>query len=140
MFQSDKPDNKMSSILGPELEIKGDVKVAGSLLIYGKVFGNIESNGAVRTAKGSVIKGNIKAKDAAISGEIEGDLLVKSKVTLGDTSLLTGKLKATILIIEEGAQFEGVCNCTCNSASTIFTVGKKAKILNSELILVIPKK
>ena len=40
MFQSDKLDNKMSSILGPELEIKGDVKVAGSLLIYGKVLGN----------------------------------------------------------------------------------------------------
>ena len=42
MFQSDKPDNNMSSILGPELEIKGDVKVAGSLLIYGKVLGNIQ--------------------------------------------------------------------------------------------------
>ncbi|MBT7377207.1 MAG: polymer-forming cytoskeletal protein [Candidatus Marinimicrobia bacterium] len=100
----------MSSILGPELEIKGDVKVAGSLLIYGKVFGNIESNGTVRTAKGSVVKGNIKAKDAAISGEVEGDLVVKSKVTLGDTSLLTGNLKSAILTIEEGATFEGVCN------------------------------
>jgi len=110
MFQSDKLDSKMSSILGPELEIKGDVKVAGSLLIYGKVLGNIESNGAVRTAKGSIVKGNIKAKDAAISGHVEGDLLVKSKVTLGDTSLLTGNLKASILTIEEGAKFEGVCN------------------------------
>jgi len=110
MFQSDKPDNKMSSILGPELEIKGDVKVAGSLLIYGKVFGNIVSTGTVRTAKGSVVKGNIKAKDAAISGEVEGDLVVKSKVTLGDTSLLTGNLKSAILTIEEGATFEGVCN------------------------------
>ena len=41
MFQSDKTGNKMnsktSSILGPELEILGDVKVSGSLLIYGKV-------------------------------------------------------------------------------------------------------
>ena len=80
MFQSDKPDNKMSSILGPELEIKGDVRVTGSLLIYGKVFGDIESQGTVRTAKGSQVKGNIKAKDAAISGKVEGDVNVDSKV------------------------------------------------------------
>ena len=110
MFQSDKPDSKISSILGPELEIHGDVKVSGSLLIYGKVFGNIESRGTVRTANGSHVKGNITARDAAISGHVEGDLLVEKKVTLGDTSLLTGNLKAAILTIEEGAKFDGVCS------------------------------
>ena len=66
MFQSVKPENKSSSILGPELEIHGDVKVSGSLLIYGKIFGNIHSNSAVRTAKGSVVKGNISANEATI--------------------------------------------------------------------------
>ena len=42
--------------------------------------------------------------------KLKGDLVVKSKVTLGDTSLLTGNLQAAILTIEEGAKFEGVCN------------------------------
>ena len=114
MFQSDKPDSKMSSktssILGPELEIHGDVKVSGSLLIYGKVFGNIQSNGAVQTANGSVVTGNISAKDIAIGGKVDGDLDVEKKVTLGDTSFLTGNLKASILTIEEGAKFDGVCS------------------------------
>ncbi len=86
MFQSDKPDSKISSktssILGPELEIHGDVKVSGSLLIYGKVFGNIQSNGAVQTANGSVVNGNISAKDVAIGGKVDGDLDVEKKVTL----------------------------------------------------------
>ena len=50
MFQSVKTESKSSSILGPELEIHGDVKVSGSLLIYGKIFGNIQSNGTVQTA------------------------------------------------------------------------------------------
>ncbi len=85
MFQSEKPESKTSSILGPELEIHGDVKVSGSLLIYGKVFGNIQSNGAVRTAKGSVVNGNISAKEAAI------------------------------LTIEEGAKFDGVCSMAKDS-------------------------
>ena len=118
MFQSDKSEKKMnnktSSILGPELEIHGDVKVSGSLLIYGKVFGNIHSTGAVRTADGSEVKGDISAQEATIGGKIDGDLIVDKKVTLGETSLLTGNLKAAILTIEEGAKFEGVCNMLQN--------------------------
>ena len=118
MFQSDKSENKMnsktSSILGPELEIHGDVKVAGSLLIYGKVYGNIQSNSAVRTASGSEVKGNITAKEVTIGGKVDGDVDVDKKVTLGDSSALTGNLKAATLTIEEGAKFEGVCNMANN--------------------------
>ena len=118
MFQLDKTENKInsktSSILGPELEIYGDVKVSGSLLIYGKIFGNIQSNGAVRTASGSEVTGNISAKEVTIGGKVDGDVDVDKKVTLGDTSALTGNLKANILTIEEGAKFEGVCNMVNN--------------------------
>ena len=122
MFQSDKPDSKIrsktSSILGPELEIHGDVKVSGSLFIYGKVFGNIQSSGAVQTANGSVVNGNISAKDIAIGGKVDGDLDVEKKVILGDTSHLSGNLKASILTIEEGAKFDGVCSMEKNSQAT----------------------
>ena len=118
MFQSVKPENKSSSILGPELEIHGDVKVSGSLLIYGKVFGNIKSNGTIQTANGSVVNGNISARDASISGQVDGDLDVEKKVTLGDTSYLSGNLKASILTIEEGAKFDGVCSMAKNSQAT----------------------
>jgi cytoskeletal protein CcmA (bactofilin family) len=105
-----KSESKSSSILGPELEIHGDVKVSGSLLIYGKVFGNIQSNGTVQTANGSVVNGNISAKDASIGGIVAGDLDVEKKVILGDTSHLSGNLNASILTIEEGAKFDGVCS------------------------------
>ena len=118
MFQLDKTEKKMnsktSSILGPELEIHGDVKVSGSLLLYGKVYGNIHSSGSVRTADGSEVKGNINANEATIGGKVDGDVDVIKKVTLGDSSKLTGNLKATTLTIEEGAKFEGVCNMATN--------------------------
>ena len=112
MFQSDnnKSSNKMSSILGPEIEIKGDVKAKGSLLIYGKVLGNITSSGTVSTANGSYIKGNIESNEANLSGHIEGDVEVKKKLILGNKSHLSGNLKASILTIEEGAKFDGMCN------------------------------
>jgi cytoskeletal protein CcmA (bactofilin family) len=111
MFQSENnKNNKMSSILGPEIEIKGDVKAKGSLLIYGKVLGNISSSGTVSTANGSYIKGNIESNEANLSGHIEGDVEVKKKLILGNKSHLSGNLRASILTIEEGAKFDGMCN------------------------------
>ena len=111
--------NNMSSILGPEVEINGDVKVAGDLLIYGKVYGNILSEGAVNSAKGSLIKGDVNAKNASISGTVEGNLNIQSKIILGKNSYLTGNLKAAIITIEEGARFDGMCSMVKNQTETI---------------------
>ena len=109
MFQSKKINSNISSILGPEVEIKGDVNVTGDLLIYGKVFGNINSKGTVNSANGSLVKGNITAGNASISGEVQGALDIASKIVLGKNSYLSGNLKAAIITIEEGAKFDGMC-------------------------------
>ena len=102
-------NNNISSILGPEVEITGDVDVTGDLLIYGKVIGNINSQGTVNSANGSLVKGNITAANASISGEVQGDLNIESKIVLGQNSYLSGNLKAAIITIEEGAKFDGMC-------------------------------
>jgi len=110
--------NKINSILGPEVEVDGDVKVVGSILIYGKVNGNVVASGTVRTAKSSHIKGNIESNDCFISGKVDGDVKVKGKTTLEKNCILNGNLITAIVIIEEGATFEGICNMTkSNSAS-----------------------
>ena len=104
--------NKINSILGPEVEVDGDVKVVGSILVYGKVNGNVIASGTVRTAKSSHIKGNIDSQNCFISGEVDGDIKVSDKTTLEKNCILNGNLTTAIVIIEEGATFEGICNMT----------------------------
>jgi cytoskeletal protein CcmA (bactofilin family) len=102
----------MSSIIGPDLEVRGDIEIKGDLLIYGKIDGNINCEGLVTTAKGSIVQGYIKTKFADISGQIKGNLEVQQKVSLSSTSILEGDLLASILVIEEGASFSGLCKMT----------------------------
>ncbi len=109
MFQSDK-NNNMSSILGPEIEVDGDLTIKGDILIYGTVLGNVECRGKVHTAKGSLIKGNINSKSAYINGKIEGDLIAQDKVVMAKCSQLKGNFVSSTLTIEEGAKFDGLCN------------------------------
>ena len=116
MFQSDK-NNNMSSILGPEIEVNGDLKIKGDILIYGTVLGNVECKGKVHTSKGSLINGNVNSKSAYINGKIEGDLRAQDKVVLAKFSQLKGNLVSSTLTIEEGARFDGVCNMQNKSSS-----------------------
>ena len=110
MFQSKKRINTISSILGPEIKIDGNIDAKGDLLIYGEVTGNVSSTGTINSSKGSLVQGNINAQNASIHGKIMGDLSVKNKVILGKNSHLEGNLQAAIIIIEEGAQFDGMCH------------------------------
>ena len=107
-------DSKISSIIGPEVEVDGDVRVIGSILIYGKINGSVNATGSVRTAKGSHIQGNIESKDANISGNVEGHVNIENKTVLEKDCVLNGDLTSSIVVIEEGAIFKGLCNMTGN--------------------------
>ena len=98
MFQQN--NNSMSSIIGSDLEVKGDINIKGDLLIYGTVDGNINCEGMVTTTKDSRVNGSINTIHADISGAVSGDLEAKQKVSLSSTARLKGNLLATILVIE----------------------------------------
>ena len=59
------------------------------------------------------------------------NLDVQSKIILGESSYLTGNLKAAIITIEEGARFDGMCSMIKNQNDT--TENKNTSILSSRL-------
>ena len=103
-------NNKINSIIGPQVEVDGDVKVVGSILIYGKINGSVKATGTVRSAKESHIIGDIESRDANISGKVDGDLKTENKAILERNCILNGNLTTAIVVVEEGATFEGLCN------------------------------
>ena len=125
MFQK---GNGISSIIGPDLEISGDIYIKGDLLIYGKVEGNIHCEGLLTMNIGSIVKGNIKTGDALINGQIDGDLSVTKKACLNKESKLLGNLKANVFIVHEGASFNG--KCTVDKASNKVSENKNIKVAN----------
>jgi len=105
-----KEDNSQTNtIVGPSTVVQGILDIKGSVLIYGTVLGDVHSNGHVRTAKDSIIKGAVVAQEAVIDGELEGSLTIKGRATLGRSAKMVGDLRAQLLVIEEGAQYSGKC-------------------------------
>ena len=100
----------VQTMIGAEAVVNGPIKLRGGIIVYGKVYGDIHTEGPVRiTISGQVI-GDIQASDAHIGGSIQGNVTVSNRIVLGRKSELKGDLIYHSLVIEDGAQFEGKCD------------------------------
>lgn len=126
-------NNNISSIIGPEMEIKGDVSVKGDLLVYGTINGDVKSSGDIITAKHSVINGSMESQNASISGTVKGNLTIASKITLKKNAHLKGDLKAAIITLEEGAKFDGMCSMVNQKLNNATTITRSLKTVNEQV-------
>jgi cytoskeletal protein CcmA (bactofilin family) len=94
-------------VLSSDVEIKGSIKFQKELLIDGKVEGEINSEGVLTIGENADIRGEIKTKSITVFGKVHGNITVSERCELKSKCVLQGDLKASRLIIEEGATFIG---------------------------------
>ena len=100
----------VQTMIGAEAVVNGPIKLRGGIIVYGKVYGDIHTDGPVRITLSGEIIGDVQASDAHIGGSIKGNVTVSNRIVLGRKSELKGDLMYRNLIIEDGAQFEGSCS------------------------------
>ena len=104
----------VQTMIGAGAIVNGPITLKGGIIIYGKVYGDIQTDGPLRITISGQVFGNVQAIDAHIGGSIKGDITVTNKIILGSKSEITGDLIYRSLIIEDGAQFEGSCSVIGN--------------------------
>ncbi len=103
--------DKIESVIGPSLVVKGEIQSSGTLRIDGVVEGSIGSDGSVIVARDGIAQADIKADHIVIGGTVNGNIIARKKVEM----LSTGKLHGDVMtiaygfIVQEGAIFEGAC-------------------------------
>ncbi len=107
MAKRDSSNPEDVSILSSGVKIEGKLSSDGNVRIDGAIIGDVTVNGNLTLGETSSLKGNIKANNVAVSGKVEGTIVVSEKLILESKSVLTGDLISKILVIEEGAKFNG---------------------------------
>ena len=102
-------------MIGPDANVNGPINLKQGIIIYGKVYGDISTNGSIRIAKDGIVNGNIKCSNIVLGGKIIGDIQSEGSVTLKSTSKLKGDISYRKLHIEDGAKFEGQCDLALDS-------------------------
>ena len=95
------------NFLGSGTVIDGTIRATNSVRIDGKVKGKLICKNTLTVGVNGVIEGEVEAKNAIVGGNIKGKIKVAEKLVLEAKSTLVGDLKASKLLIDEGAVFEG---------------------------------
>jgi cytoskeletal protein CcmA (bactofilin family) len=107
------------NLLSADVEIKGSIKFTNDLTIDGKVEGEITSQGTLTVGENAEIRGEIKTKSATVHGRVIGNITVEERCELKARAVLHGDLKATRLVIEEGATFIGKSEVSPNKVTAM---------------------
>ena len=55
------------------------------------------------------MSGNIRGKNVTIGGKTKGNIIASEKLVLESKAVVTGDVRASKLVIDEGAIFDGEC-------------------------------
>lgn len=100
--------NEVVAFLDKGIEFKGVLSFEGTIRIDGRVEGEIVSpEGTLILGDDAFINGRINVSTLISHGKLQGDAIVKNKINLLSGSTLNGNIKTPVLVVEEGAFFEG---------------------------------
>jgi len=102
-------DAKVDTIIGKGANIKGDLKIEGSLKMDGRIEGNAQVSEVYIAGKDSLFKGNVVCKSAIIAGRNDGNVAAQSTIEMQQGAHIVGEVVCKGLIVHEGVFFEGSC-------------------------------
>ncbi len=130
MFNNGKPGTPAAqgriapaiNMLSEGTVVNGTIQTKDDIRIAGTVNGDLKVEGKCILSKTGVIKGKLEAQEADIAGAMEGENLITDRLTIRQTGVVKSDIRTRILLIEEGARFEG--NCSTSTAPAVSKAGK----------------
>lgn len=100
-------DQEFSTVLGPDVIIKGEMSFEKAVRLQGRLEGNVKTPGKLHVDREAKLAADVRAGSIAVEGEVRGNLTATDRIELKATADYEGDLQASKLIVEEGAVFKG---------------------------------
>jgi len=96
-----------SGVIGPETVVRGSLSGSGSVIVHGRVEGNVSLDDELTVEEGGLVAADVEARTLSIHGQLRGDVKVTGRVVVGSTAAVVGDIRAPRIVIEDGARFSG---------------------------------
>ena len=100
-------NQEFPTILGPDASFKGELTFDKGMRLHGKLEGKINTPGRLHIAKEAKMHADVDAGAIIIEGDVKGNLTASDRIELKQTAHYEGDLRATKLVVDEGAIFSG---------------------------------
>jgi cytoskeletal protein CcmA (bactofilin family) len=102
-----RSDTGNESVIDPHARFNGKYVSDRDLRIEGEAQGEIECQGTLIISPQARVRSAITAHNVIINGDYEGDVDCGGRFEIGSTGRVKGAIKTQVLVVKEGAHWEG---------------------------------
>jgi cytoskeletal protein CcmA (bactofilin family) len=101
------PTDKVETVIGPTVVVKGTFVSQGSMRVDGVVEGSIEAKGNVIIGEGAKVVADITANHVSIAGMVKGNIAAAGRLEITSKGRVWGDIVAASLAVDEGGVLSG---------------------------------
>jgi cytoskeletal protein CcmA (bactofilin family) len=90
-------------------KVSGKLTFEGPARIDGQIDGEIIAKDSVIIGESAVVTAQIKAASIIVAGKVSGDITASQRIEIRPSAKVLGNLTSPVLVVHEGAVFEGHC-------------------------------
>ncbi len=109
-MKKDKGSDRISTFIGADASIDGNIEFKGTIRVDGNVKGKITSDsGTIVVGEKAVVNAEVFVNIAVIMGELNGTIDARERIEVYPPGRVGGDIHAPVISIEPGGVFNGNC-------------------------------
>ena len=104
-----KDEAEIDTILSQDIEFTGELGFDKSLMIKGRMKGNVKAEGDFYVAETAEVEARVEANIVSVMGKVKGNIFAYDRVEIFSCGHVEGDITAPDIIMESGCSFNGIC-------------------------------
>ena len=109
--QKRRRDAAITTLIGGDTRVHGDLEFVGGCLVDGYVKGNVKSvedeNATLNISERGCVEGAVMVPNVFLNGTVKGDVKAAQRVELGGTARVVGNVQYSLIEMAIGAEVNG---------------------------------
>lgn len=110
---------EIRTFLDPGTQVSGKLNFTTPTRIEGRMRGEVRASDLLVIARGGQLQGTVWPTSLVVAGEVRGQILGADRVEIQPGGRVAGTIETKVLIIADGAIFEGDCRMAADAAREI---------------------
>ncbi|MCK4543806.1 MAG: polymer-forming cytoskeletal protein [Spirochaetales bacterium] len=102
-------ESTINTILGEDIDFTGTLRFSDSLMIKGRMKGDIRAAGDLYIDEHADVEAQVAANIVSLKGRVKGNVYATTRVELFSSAKVEGDITAPDVIMESGCRFNGIC-------------------------------
>jgi cytoskeletal protein CcmA (bactofilin family) len=102
----------VTTLIDEGSEIEGKFTFSGTVLVNGRLRGEIVSSDSLIIGTKGVVNASIRASVVRVEGEVVGNITATDRLELAASARVFGDVSSPVVCVDEGALLEGRCHMT----------------------------